>query len=692
MAMIEKKRQLAAIMFTDIAGYTAMMGSDEDKAIELLHYNRSLQKPLIEQHGGKWLKEMGDGVLASFSSAYHAVKCAIEIQKTANEDLKSKIRIGIHLGDVTIEEADVFGDGVNIASRLESVADPGGIYVSEAIYKAIRANSEITSQYLGELQLKNVENKIGTYAISEEGLVLPSQGKIKELLKAGSKTRTFFQSVLFYLILMSFVILGSWLLWSKLSLDKPDSIESLAVLPFTNYTGDENQAYLVAGMHDALISELGQLGAIRVIAKRSTLQYINSQKTIKEIATELNVDALIVASVFKENENIRVQLKLINAFPEEQQLWSQSFDSNMSDILNLYSGITKNIAKEIQFTISPDQQARLNESREVNPEAYKAYLQGRFYWYKFTREDLEISKRYFEKAIEIDPDYALGYVGYADAISTMAHVGFVAPGMKHSQAKDALLKALTLEPELAEAHDLLARIRFAIDWEWKDSEKEFIRAIEINPNLGDVRIVYSQFLTMMGRFEEAIKETKYCIELNPLHPWFQSQHAMRLFYARHYQESANAFQKLLTNFPDFFEGHKSYADVLFINGSYNKSLEEALRYYSMANDTLIVDILKKGITTTSNKKEFELILKTVADTLSYRSIHDYVKPSEIARSYIMAGEKKEALKWLSKAFEERDSQLVYVINNPLFEPIIEDTLFLNIIKKMNLSDEILYVR
>jgi class 3 adenylate cyclase/TolB-like protein len=692
MAMTETKRRLAAIMFTDIAGYTAMMGSDEDKAIELLHYNRSLQKPLIEQHGGKWLKEMGDGVLASFSSAYHAVKCAIEIQQTANEDLKNKIRIGIHLGDVTIEDEDVFGDGVNIASRLEAIADPGAIYVSEAVYNATRANKEITFQYLGELHLKNVENKIGTYALSGEGLILPTRNKIKELSKAGTKISIFHQSILFYIILVSSLLIGSWLLWSRLSLGKTVGIQSLAVLPFTNYTGDEDQAYLVAGMHDALISELGRLGGIRVIAKQSTLQYTNSQKTIQELASELNVDALIVASVFKENENIKVQIKLIKAFPEEQQLWSQSFDSNMSDILNLYSVMTKNIASEIKLSVSPDQQARLNESRAVNPEAYNAYLQGRFYWYKFTREDLEISKQYFEKAIEVDPDYALGYVGYADVISTMAHVGHVAPGMRYAQAKDALLKALTLEPELAEAHDLLARIRFAIDWEWEDSEKEFIRAIEINPNLGDARIVYSQFLTMMGRFDEAIKETQYCTELNPLHPWFQAQHAMRLFYARHYQESANKFQELLTNFPDYFEGHLSYADVLYKNGSYRKSLEESFKAYSIANDSVIVEILKDRITTTSSRADYERVLKTIADTLSFRSKNTYVKPSEIARSYIKAGEKQEALKWLNKAFEERDSQLVYVINNPVFESIIEDTLFLDIIKKMNLNDEILYIR
>ncbi|WP_297692821.1 adenylate/guanylate cyclase domain-containing protein [uncultured Eudoraea sp.] len=247
--MTEQKRQLQAIMFTDIAGFTKMMGSDSKKALELVSDNRALQKPLIEQYGGKWLKEMGDGVLASFTSAYNAVKCAITIQQQANEHLTNKIRIGIHLGDVTLEEDDVFGDGVNIASRLESIADPGGIYISDSVHTSIRGNSDILSIYLGEVQLKNVSERIRTHAIIGEGLPLPSKTKVKKLFNSVTKPRSVFRSVPLYGVLISVLIIGSLLLWNNFFNKNINNIQSLAVLPFSNHTGDSTQEYLASGMH-----------------------------------------------------------------------------------------------------------------------------------------------------------------------------------------------------------------------------------------------------------------------------------------------------------------------------------------------------------------------------------------------------------------------------------------------------------
>jgi adenylate cyclase len=318
--MIEQKRQLQAIMFTDIAGFTKMMGSDTNKALNLVSDNRDLQKPLIEQHGGKWLKEMGDGVLANFSSAYNAVKCAIDIQQQANKYLKNKIRIGIHLGDVTIEEGDVLGDGVNIASRLESIADPGGIYISDSIHTSIRGNSDIKSMYLGEVQLKNVSEGIRTHAILGEGLPLPSRTKVKELTHSGANSKSIFRSATFYGIFIGALIIGSLLLWNKFFANNINDIQSLAVLPFANHTGDSTQADLASGMHFGLIGEMGKLGAIHVISRTSTLSYANTEKTIKEIASELNVDAIVEASLFSADDQINIQFNLVNAYPEEHQI------------------------------------------------------------------------------------------------------------------------------------------------------------------------------------------------------------------------------------------------------------------------------------------------------------------------------------------------------------------------------------
>ena len=206
-------RKLAAIMFTDIVGYTAMMGKDSEKALDTLHKSRDIQKPLIEKHDGKWLKEMGDGVLAQFNSALDAVQCALEIQKRAHSELVAEIRIGIHLGDVMVEHEDVFGDGVNIASRLQAVADPGGIYISESVHEAIGGRSDIKYQYFGEVQLKNVDHPIKTYYLEDEWLPIPSHDKIKELSVSSPRSK-YFYPVTGLIMVMLAIAVNHFLYWN----------------------------------------------------------------------------------------------------------------------------------------------------------------------------------------------------------------------------------------------------------------------------------------------------------------------------------------------------------------------------------------------------------------------------------------------------------------------------------------------
>jgi class 3 adenylate cyclase len=243
-----QERRLAAIMFSDIVGYTTLMGSDEDKAFQVLRQNRDIQQSLINKYNGGWLKEMGDGILAQFSSATDSVLCAIEIQRQARKELGAQIRIGIHLGDVTFENKDVFGDGVNIASRLQSIADPGGIYISESVHNAIRSRNDIATQYLGEVKLKNVNYLFKTYYIKEKGLPVPSKNRINELI--GTK-----------------------------------KTESIVVLPFDNYTGSDELEYFVAGMHSSLIGAIGKISTLRVISKTTSNAYKDTEKSIPEIAS-----------------------------------------------------------------------------------------------------------------------------------------------------------------------------------------------------------------------------------------------------------------------------------------------------------------------------------------------------------------------------------------------------------------------
>ncbi len=402
---MEASRRLAAIMFTDIVGYTRLMGKDSDKALDLVRINKAIQKPLVKKHGGTWLKEMGDGAMAQFNSALDAVNCAIEIQKSAGSDLDAKLRIGIHLGDVVVSEKDVYGDGVNVASRLESIADPGGIYVSDSIEKAIRGQTSVQTKYLGELKLKNVDYGVRTYAILGEGIAFPSTKRLNKLARTGHSIR-----LVLYILVAALIVLGS--LWLKDSpiIGNTKTIESLAVLPFDNLTGDSDQQFMLAGLHDNLITTLSQITSLRIISRTSTLQYQIKDKSTPDIARELGVDALLEASIIKFGDSVRINVQLVQAFPKEQHLWAEIFDWPLNNILNLYNQITQNIATKIDLSLTPREQTQLSNSRLVNPDAYGEYLKGQFHAEMF---GLENALYHFQRSLQIDSSFAPAYAGIA---------------------------------------------------------------------------------------------------------------------------------------------------------------------------------------------------------------------------------------------------------------------------------------
>jgi len=294
-------------------------------------------------------------------------------------------------------------------------------------------------------------------------------------------------------------------------------LKSIAVLPFDNYTGDDNQAFLVFGMHDALIGELGRLGAIRVVSKTSVLAYSNSEKTIKEIASELGVDAIIEASVLLVDEKIRIQLKLFNAFPEEEQLWAQTFDVEMSDILKLYGQVIQKVAREIKYTLSPGQQSQLDEAREVNPESYKAYLRGKYNLYQQTPEGVKKGLEFLHEAVRLDPAEPLAYAGLALGYLDIAHGPFNA-GDAYVKAESATRQALRLDPNLAEAQLAQAEVCMYSSWKFHEAEPYFKRALELNPNLSIAHYQYAWALFLFGRQEEAIIEHELAWKCDPFNP------------------------------------------------------------------------------------------------------------------------------------------------------------------------------
>lgn len=357
---------------------------------------------------------MGDGVMARFDSAYNATLCAIEIQQKARKEFKGRLRIGLHLGEIVVENEDIFGDGVNIASRIESLADPGGIYISESIQKALQNHADIQTQYLAEVFLKNVDAAVRIYCVVGEDLCVPGGHKIQQLKRGSEKEKVkksrFFKSPLFYfLTALLIVLLFTIQYWYTVK--PPRVVEAIAVLPFTNLTGNENEQYFVDMMHDAVIGELSKIGDLIVKSRTSTLQFRDTKLSIPEIAKMLNVDAIIESSVFKTGDSVLIQVQLIQARPIEDHIWTQEFERDTKDIFAFYGELAKTVARDVEIQLTPQEEIQLTHTKEINPEAYKAFAQGQFHRNKLSKEDLDIAENYFNLAKEIDPDFALAYLG-----------------------------------------------------------------------------------------------------------------------------------------------------------------------------------------------------------------------------------------------------------------------------------------
>ena len=672
-------KKLAAIMFTDIVGYTALMGSDEDRAFEVLRKSRDIHIKSINQFNGKLIKEMGDGMLAQFDTAIDSVLCAIEIQKQSRRQIKAKIRIGLHLGDITFDHEDIFGDGVNIASRLQSVTDPGGIYISESIQKSIRAKNAVNTKYLGQIKLKNVDYPVNTYSIVEDGLPIPSAAKIEQL-KGKGLFHKLTRSIYTYIILLLLIIANGPWIQNYFKTESAD-ISSLLILPFDNYTGDDSLNYIVEGIHNALIGDVGKISALRVPSKQTANAYRNIGKSIPQIATELNIDAAVETSVSCYGDIICIQVKLISAFPEEKQLWVHDFNIEKGQLSNLTKKIAKEISQQINLNLTPQEEQLLAEAKPINPDAYEAYLRGMGYWELGTKKDLDRAMEYFQLSRDIDPNYALAYMGIARAWGGYVQHGFLPYSEVSEKSEAAQNKALMLDSTLVEIRADMATAYTWGDWNWKKAEQEFLKAIALNPNYAFSQAYYSHFLAIMGNPEKGLPHSELAMQLDPFNTLYMSIHGQALKNAGKFNEALELLLKLYEIEPDQGIALPALWAVYHELGDWQKALDIAKKIYILRENELALKSLEQGF----EEGGYHLAMQRTAEMMILNRDTIYVPSWQIFTFYCRAGMKEEALEWLEKAFEEHDSNMPFISVDPLFAFLHDEPRFKNLLKKMDLD-------
>jgi TolB-like protein/Tfp pilus assembly protein PilF/tRNA A-37 threonylcarbamoyl transferase component Bud32 len=458
----------------------------------------------------------------------------------------------------------------------------------------------------------------------------------------------------------------------------------LAVLPFANLSGDAEQEYLSDGLTTEMIAQLGRLhpGTLSVIARTSVMRYKKTEKAIDQIGRELGVDYVLEGSAQREAGRIRITADLIKV-ADQTQLWAERYERDMAGILALQSDVAQKVAGALALKLLPGEQARLGNARAVNPEAYEAYLKGSQYWIKMTPGDLDTAQRYFEAALKKDPDYAAAYTGLAWVWGCRSQMGLALIAEAGPKMREATLKALSLDDGLGEAHYALATILTWHEWNFQAADAEWKRAVQLDPNYPDGLAMYSHFLMIVGRPDEAMAQIDRALKLDPFNVTIHSFYAIDLLLARRYDDAITQARKTLKMQPDNSVASTALILSLHMSKRYEEAMTAAATLYAspMFGWPDVADALKKGYAEVG----YAGALRATADleTAKYGTLPGVA--NDAAMNYLMAGDTARAFEWFEKAFKVRDPNLPYLNAYPLFDPLRSDPRLQSLLRRIGLA-------
>lgn len=457
--------------------------------------------------------------------------------------------------------------------------------------------------------------------------------------------------------------------------------KAIAVLPLENRSGDPDQEFFTEGMTDALIADLARIGALRVISRTSSMRYKGSQKSMPDIARELKVDAVVEGSVMRSGDRVRIVAQLVDASSDET-LWANSYEGAISDVLSLQREVARSIADGVRVKLTPEEAGRLAAKAQVNPTAHLAYLRGRYMWNRWDAASLKESIVCYEAALAADPGYALAWAGLADSYSVLGRTNAMAPAEAHAKARAAAEHGLAVDDSLAELHTSLGYMLRLFDWDWPSAEREFLRAISLNPGYATAHRMYAQFLSALGRHDEAFAEAQRALELDPLSLILYTAVGDVLFFARRYAESVTYYQKSLDMDETFSAGHTDIARSLDLLGRADEALDHFLHGVTRSGATpspsagLATLLLRAG-----RRAEAERMMAEVLE-LEKR---EFVSPFAIASYFTVVGDKDRALDWLDRGYHVRDQGLGLLKVHPRLDPLRQEPRFRELQTKMRLD-------
>jgi adenylate cyclase len=634
-------RRLAAIMFTDVVGFTASTQADEAGTLARLQELEQVVRPLLPEHGGREVKSTGDGLLVEFDSALQAVRCAIEIQRRLRAKPPTAIakplllRIGVHVGDVEERNRDVFGDAVNVAARVVAAADPGGICLSQQAADNVRHQLAAPIERIGTRSLKGIDQPMELFRVV-----------VQEPARTGARPAR--------------------------------GPPRLAVLPLSNISPDAADEYFADGLTEELIAVLSQIQGLRVIARTSVTQYKGTSKTVDQIGTELGVDSVLEGSVRKAGTRIRITLQLIEAATQEH-LWANSYNRELNDVFAVQSEIAGETAKALSLRVLPP---RVEENRTtVDPRAYETYLKALVK----TRSILELPSSFplFEEAVRLDPKLTVAYSHWAHAYA-LALGESVSLREGYPQARRLVAQALELDPNSSDAHLAAASVAFQCERDWAKAEAEFQRAIQLNPSNAFALGWYGILLLVLQRYDESIRMAGLAMQLDPaasdLH-----------FFSSLAKVLSGRADEAVGEATAYFEPRGTPRDhlrlaLLLLHAGRLADSRRALAKVAVVPDEADVQLRVYHAAVSALQGDPTFARRLIA-AVAGNEFRGYLSGSRLAELYSATGDVDATITTLERDQREGDNTLFWEYQFATFEPLRDDPRFQSLLRAIRLPDQ-----
>ncbi|MFY0601566.1 MAG: tetratricopeptide repeat protein [Cyclobacteriaceae bacterium] len=636
-----KKRKLAAIMFADIVGYTAMMQENEILTKKIRDAHRKTLTESVEAHGGTILQFYGDGSLSIFDSAVEAAGCAVKIQLESQNDPKVPLRIGIHTGDVVVDEEGAFGDGVNVASRIESLAITGSVMISDKVYDEIKNHTAYRTLSMGEFELKNVARPVEAFAIINEGLIVPKRNELKGKVK--------------------------------------ESIKSIAVMPFMNMSADPENEYFSDGITEELINAMTRVEGLMVTSRTSSFSFKGKNEDVRSIGEKLNVQSILEGSVRKSGNRVRITAQLINV-ADGYHVWSESFDRNLEDIFEVQDEISQTIANKLREKLSIKEKSKpLVISHTDNFQAYNHYLMGLFHYNKWTPANAVKAIGHYEKAIQEEPNFSLPYVGMARSYSLISITGYRNPKEAAEKAIMYGNKALSMDSNNIDAYLVLAVIQYFYKWDWGQGFLGIQKAIEINPNSSEAHLLYSLHYAIKGRIEEALEAMDKSYQIDPVSFNTIRTLADMYYFAERYDEAIAVYDSILEQDPHFLAAIEFKAWAYLMKGDTNQAIALFLSMGAEGSHAIQADSQLAYAYSQKGDEEQARAYLSALEKKGTGSNFDY------AIIYAGLHDLDNAFHHLEKCYEERLGTIIFIKVSPIWKPLRKDKRYLELLERLNLN-------